>query len=123
MEFHSTDDVKRRLGGLERLTPGQWEEIVTHVRFLLPDALPRYFAELLSMLARDLVSVQDALDHNQSAIEKFDASAQLSLNEVRSALQRFDTASGKLSATIYRLTWGMLILTLCCSCSLHSWLC
>jgi hypothetical protein len=94
MTFHSTEDVKERLMRSDRLSREEIEESVGHVQFLLNDALHRYFAELLVLVAGDLVSLRMVMTQNLEAIRSF------------------DEASGRLSKRIYWLTWVLVALTL-----------
>ncbi len=75
MQFSTTEHVKKRLASMARLTPEEMEGALPHVQFLPSDALHRYFAELLFVLAGDLESLRTALGENRDAIKRFDESS------------------------------------------------
>jgi uncharacterized membrane protein len=94
MKFHSTQDLSKRLMRTDRLTREEMDEAAGHVQFLLSDALHRYFAELLSVVADDLVSLRATMQENLKAIKSF------------------DQASRKLAGWLIGLTVVLVVLTI-----------
>jgi hypothetical protein len=109
--FHSTEEVRRRLSRLERLTREELDEVPVHAEFLPPGALYRYFAELLVLLTGDIISLKAALDENRDVIRESDQasrrdmlSLRAALDENRKAIHSFDQASRNLTRWLIGLT-------------------
>jgi len=108
MTFATTDEFKKRLSQPVRLTREELDEGLSHVPFLLNDSLHRYFAELMSALAADLVLLNGAMRGNLDAVLSLKGTMEQNLTAVRS----FDEASRKATGWLIGLTVVLVILTI-----------
>jgi hypothetical protein len=108
MRFNTIDELKKRLSQPSKLTGEELDEGLSHVQFLPNDSLHRYFGELLSALAADIVSLNGTVQGNLNAL----MSLRTTMTENLTAIRSFDDSSRKATRWLIGLTVVLVILTI-----------